>query len=103
VKIVWSPLAVERLESIIAYISKDNATAAHKMVERIINKVESLSAFPERGRKVPEINREEIREVFEGEYRWIYRLPSKKVFVLTIRNFKQLLSSHDLDFKENEK
>jgi len=100
VKIVWSPLAVERLESIFEYISKDNVTAAHKMVERIINKVESLSAFPERGRKVPEINREEIREVFEGEYRLIYRLSSKKVFVLTIRNFKQLLPSNDLDFKE---
>jgi len=97
VKIVWSPLAFERLESIFEYISKDNVTAAHKMVEKIINKVESLSKFPERGRKVPEINREEIREVFEGEYRIVDSITSKKVFVLTIRNFKQLLPDKDLD------
>lgn len=96
-KIVWSPLAVERLETIFEYISKDNITAAQKLVDRIIKKVDSLSKFPERGRKVPEINREDIREVFEGKYRIIYRLSSKKVFVLTIRNFKQLLPDKDLE------
>jgi len=97
VKIFWSPLAVERLEAIFEYISKDNRAAAQKLVYRIIKKVDSLSKLPERGRKVPEINREDIREVFEGEYRIIYRLSSKKVFVLTIRNFKQLLPDKDLE------
>jgi len=95
VKIFWTPLAVERLEDIFEYISKDNRIAAQKIVDRIIKKVESLSKFPERGRKVPEINREDIREVFEGEYRLIYRISSKKVFVLSIRNFKQLLPDKD--------
>jgi len=95
-KILWSPLAVERLENIFEYISKDDISAAHKMVERIFKKVETLSKFPERGRKVPEVNREEIREVFENEYRIIYRVESKKVFVLSIRNFKQLLPDKDL-------
>lgn len=96
-KIFWSPLAVERLEDIFEYLSKDNRAAAQKLVERIIKKIDSLSKFPERGRKVPEINREDIREVFEGEYRLIYRISSKKVFVLTIRNFKQLLPDKDLE------
>jgi plasmid stabilization system protein ParE len=97
VKIFWSPLAVERLEDIFEYISKDNRAVAQKLVDRIIKKVDSLSKFPERGRKVPEINREEIREVFEGEYRIVYRISSKKVFVLTIRNFKQLLPDKDFE------
>jgi toxin ParE1/3/4 len=56
-----------------------------------------LSINPTRGRKVPEANREEIREVFEGEYRIIYRLESKKISVLTIRNFKQLLPDKDVE------
>ncbi|MDP3148219.1 MAG: type II toxin-antitoxin system RelE/ParE family toxin [Ignavibacteria bacterium] len=79
------------------YISKDNSAAAQKLVDRIIKKVNSLSKFLERGRKVPEINREEIREVFEEEYRLIYRISSKKVFILTIRNFKQLLPDKDFE------
>lgn len=95
-KILWSPLSVERLEEIFEYISKNNSQAAQKMVSRIFKKVETLSEYPERGRKVPEVKREEIREVFLGEYRIIYRVESNKVIVLTIRNFKQLLSDEDL-------
>ena len=96
-KIFWSPLAVERLENIFDYISKDSITAAHKMIERIFKKVETLSKYPERGRKVPETNREEIREVYENEYRIIYRVEPKRVIVLSIRNFKQLLPDKDLE------
>lgn len=95
-KILWSPLSVERLEEIFEYISKHNKPAAQKMVDGIFKKVETLSEYPERGRKVPEVKRGEIREVFLGEYRIIYRVESKKVVVLTIRNFKQLLSDEDL-------
>ena len=95
-KIYWSPLAVERLENIFEYISKEDNEAAHKLIGKIFNKVETLSKFPDRGRKVPEANREEIREVFESDYRIIYLVEPKRVFVLSIRNFKQLLPKKDL-------
>lgn len=95
-KIFWSPLAVKRLEDIYEYISKDDITTASKMAERIFARVETLSKFPQRGRKVPEVNREEIREVFESEYRIIYRIESKRIFILSIRNFRQLLSNRDI-------
>lgn len=96
-KIFWTPLAVERLENIFEFISKDDNIAAGKMIDRIFKKVETLSKFPERGRKVPEANREEIREVFESSYRIIYRVDSKRIYVLSIRNFKQLLPDKDLE------
>lgn len=95
-KIYWSPLAVKRLENIFEYISKEDNVAAHKLISKIFHKVETLLKFPDRGRKVPEANRDEIREVFESEYRIIYRVESKRVFVLSIRNFKQLLPDKDL-------
>ena len=95
-KIFWSPLAVERLEYIYDFISKENASAAQKQISKIFKRVESLSKYPERGRKVPEANRKEIREVFEDEYRIIYRVEPKKIFILTIRNFKQLLPGKDI-------
>ena len=96
-KISWSPLAVERLKDIYEYIALGNISAAQKMVNNILKKVETLSKNPKRGRKVPEANREEIRKVFEGEYRIIYRVESKKIFILTIRNFKQLLPGKDIE------
>ncbi len=95
-KIIWSPLAVDRLENIFEYISVENTDAAKKFVSKIFHKVETLAKYPDRGRKVPESNREEIREVFEGEYRIIYRVESKSIHILTIRNFKQLLAEKDL-------
>ena len=95
-KIIWSPLAADRLDKVYEFIAQDNTSAAQKMVNRIIKKVDTLTKYPERGRKVPESNREEIREVFEGEYRIIYRMESKKVYILSIRNFKQILPKKDI-------
>lgn len=94
-KIFWSPLAAERLENIFEYISKDDSNAAQKMIGRIFKKVENLSKFPERGRKVFEIIREEIRDVFESSYRIIYRIDRKRIYVLSIRKFRQLLPQKD--------
>lgn len=96
-KIIWSPLSVERLEEIFRYISIDNHSTAKKFVDKIFSKVETLAEYPQRGRKVPEANREEIREVFLSEYRIIYRVEKSKIIILTIRNFKQL--PPDEDFK----
>ena len=95
-KIIWSPLAYERLEEIFEYISEDNVSDAQKMIKRIFKKVETLSKNAERGRKVPEANRTKIREIFEGEYRIIYRMEPKTVHILSIRNFKQILPNKDL-------
>jgi len=96
VKIVWSPLSYERLENIYEFISDKDTVAAKKLINRIFERVESISKYPERGRKVPEINRNEIREIFESEYRIIYKIEPKKIIILTIRNFKQLLTKIDI-------
>jgi plasmid stabilization system protein ParE len=96
VKIVWSPLSFERLENIYEFISDKDPVAAKNLINRIFERVESLNRFPERGRKVPEINRDEIREVFVSEYRIIYQIEPKKISILTIRNFKQLLPKTDI-------
>ena len=95
-KIIWSPLSFERLENIYEFISDKDNVAAKKFINRIFERVESLSKYPERGRKVPEINRNEIREIFESEYRSIYKIELKKIIILTIRNFKQLLPKTDI-------
>lgn len=95
-KIVWSPLSFKRLENIYEFISDKDPVAAQNLINRIFERIESLTKYPERGRKVPEINRNEIREVFESEYRIIYKIEPKKILILTIRNFKQLLPKTDI-------
>jgi toxin ParE1/3/4 len=90
-KIVWSPLAVERASEIVDYIAQDKPSAATKWVHIIFSKVEQLRLNPEIGRTVPEINDRQFRELIYGNYRIIYHIGIKKISVLTIRHGRQIL------------
>jgi len=95
-KIVWSPLAVERASEIAEYIALDNPTAAQNWVNEVFEKVKLLAASPEIGRVVPEIQREDIRELLFINYRILYKIEKNSVSVLTIRHGKQILPVTEL-------
>lgn len=90
-KVIWSPLAIDRASEIAEYISLDNPTAANSWIDNIFEKVLILKSSPKMGRKVPEINRKEIREIIFGNYRIIYRIERLNISILTIRHTKQIL------------
>lgn len=90
-KIVWSPLAIERVSEIARYIANDNPIAADKWINAIFKTVEKLEIFPESGRYVQEIHRKDIREVIYGNYRIIYKVSPDEVSILTVRHGKQIL------------
>ena len=95
--IEWSPLSIQRINEISDYIAEDNVDAAIKWIKSIIDSVEKLNEFPEIGRKVPEINRSNIREILIKNYRIIYRLEKNKISVLSVRHGKQILPDSDLE------
>lgn len=95
-KIIWSPLSLERTAEIAEYISLDNPSAAERWVENIFNRVNVLQSSPKAGRKVPEIEREEIRELLYGNYRIIYRVEKSKISILTLRHGKQILPTDEI-------
>ena len=68
-QIVWSPVALRDIESIRAYIAEDSPRVAELVIGRIIQAVERIRICPESGRKVPERNDPEIREVIVPPYR----------------------------------
>ena len=70
-KLHWIDRAVDHLLTIYEYISKDSPYYAEKMVDRLTRRSEQFKNFPGSGRKVPEYNTENIREVIEGRYRII--------------------------------
>jgi plasmid stabilization system protein ParE len=90
-KIVWSPVAVDRVSEIAVYIAQDNPVAAESWIEKVFQKIDERKAFPENGRVVPEIDNKTIRELIYGNYRIIYLLEEKKISVLTVRHGKQIL------------
>ena len=90
-KIIWSPLAIDRASEIAEYIARDKPSAAEKWVNTIFSKVEQLRSSPEIGRIVPEIRNEQFRELIYGNYHIIYRIEKKQISILTIRHGMQIL------------
>ena len=97
-KIVWSPLAIERAYETAAYIAGDKPRAALRWLEGLFEMTDRLETFPESGRIVPEIGLPEFREVvYRRAYRVIYRVEPTRVSILTVRNFAQLLDTSELN------
>jgi toxin ParE1/3/4 len=46
-KIIWSPVAVDKVSEIVGYIAQDNPVAAESWIEKVFQKVEELKVFPE--------------------------------------------------------
>lgn len=90
-KIIWSPLAIERASEIAEYIAQDKPSAAEKWIDTVFAKVETLSSTPETGRVVPEIRNSKFRELIYGNYRIIYRIEENEISILTIRHGMQIL------------
>jgi toxin ParE1/3/4 len=93
-KVVWSPLALDKLNSIAEFIALDKPSAAIDWTNDVFDLAENLGSQPEMGRAVPELIGKGYREVIFGNYRIIYKLGSS-VQILTIRNCRQLLSAGD--------
>ena len=96
-KVVWSPLAIERAYEAAAYIAGDKPDAALHWLDGLFEVTDRLGRFPESGRIVPEIGLPEFREVvYRKAYRVIYRIEPKRVSILTVRNFAQQLDVSEL-------
>lgn len=80
----WTPQALEDLEAIRAYVSRDSLQYAALLVERLFAAVDRLEVFPESGRIVPEFQRRDLREVILGSYRIVYRLHADRAVILTV-------------------
>ena len=90
-RIVWSPLAIQRLREAVEYIARDKQGAAERWLEGAFEAVGRLAELPQSGRVVPELGRPDIREVIYGNYRIIYRVSPEAVLVLTVRYGRQLI------------
>lgn len=90
-KVHWTNQARTRLKLIHDYISEESPEAAIKVVDRITARSLQLNALPNSGRKVPEYQRNDVREVLERPYRIIYKIKSDQIDVLTVMHYRQIL------------
>ena len=93
-----SRYAEDDLIEIIVYFYSINQEFSTKLLITIENKIDTLKTFPEQGRIVPELEKQNIsvyRELIEGNYRIIYSIQDEIVYIHTIvdsrRNLEEIL------------
>lgn len=96
-RIEWSAQARSDLRHLRDYIALDSPNYARQIIERIIGSVEKLSDHPRIGRRVPEANREDVRELIYQGYRIIYLLQSEVISVVTV-----IHGSRNLESQQNQ-
>jgi len=87
----WTENAIEHLVNIYEYIAINSPTYGKKMVDRITRRSEQIAEHPLSGRKVPEYDAEDIRELIEKPYRIIYRIKPDQIDVLAVIHGARLL------------
>ena len=97
VKINRTNLAIQDLEDIADYISKDSIRYAEITVQQLFISVDILLSHPKAGRIVPEFNQENLRELIRGSYRIVYRILNKsRIDILIVHHSARLLSNSPL-------
>ncbi len=77
-EIILSPKAIEDLESIIAYIAKDDLVVAKRFGKILAAEIRKLETLPNAGSIVQEFQKENIRQLVKKPYRIIYRIDYDK-------------------------
>ena len=96
-KIEWSKIADNNLSQIYNYIYKDSIYYAVKTINKMVELTDNLGVFQYMGRKVPEYDKNNIRELIYKSYRIIYEIQFNNILIRRIwhsaRNLpKQLIS-----------
>ena len=91
VKLNWREDADNNLIQIYNYIYEDSVYYAVKTVNEITKTTKSLEMFPYMGRKVPEYDLTQIRELIYKSYRIIYEVQTNKIIIHGIWHSAMLL------------
>lgn len=92
-KLRWTLRARRQLEDIGRFIARDKPGAARRWVEMLRRRAAAAAEHPLAGRPVPELQREDLREVIVRGYRIVYRVSEDLAEVLAVFEGHRLLTS----------
>lgn len=96
-KVVWSPLAIDRAVEQASYIAQDKPGAARKWLDGLFSAAEELERHPHLGRVVAEVKDPDLRELGYGRCCLIYRIEDPRILILTVRHGRRLLDLTELE------
>lgn len=82
--LVWTERAEADLVGIGDFIARDDPDAAGRWVRAQMAAARKATRVPFAGRRVPEFQRDDVREVFLSRYRIVSRVTDRRCEVLTV-------------------
>jgi toxin ParE1/3/4 len=89
-KILFTPTGRRQFLEAVAYIYRDNPSAAIKFRQKSEKSLFRLKKFPESGRPIPEFPELPFREVIVSPYRLFYKVKGDTVWIVAVWHGAQL-------------
>jgi addiction module RelE/StbE family toxin len=86
-KIIFSQNSIMDLERIHSFIYERNQDAAHKVIRKLYEAIQSLPAQPEKGRPVEKLGG--FRELIVSRHVVRYRIKAEAIEIIRIRHQRQ--------------
>ena len=93
----WTAHAKSQVRHIYDYIAQDSPLYARRVGEELIKKTIGLDKLPRKGRKIPEMNDDALRELGLYSYRILYEIKADDLIeVLAVVHKRQHLDVEDI-------
>ena len=97
-RIVWSPLAEERLAQVITKVRRERTGAGWRWLQGFLVIIGNLPATALHGFGVPELTgRSCIGQVYVDPCRIVYRIDESRIVILTVLSTRKPLHDHECD------
>jgi plasmid stabilization system protein ParE len=84
VKAHFTDAALEHLDAIYGYVSRSSPYYAQRVIDKITERVRNAALMPRAAAVVPEYGRDDVRELYQFNYRIIYQILPDRIDVLAI-------------------
>lgn len=90
--VIWTSHAEKQLRAIHDYIAQDSPLYAKRTADALLRSTIGLEDTPHRGRQVPEIKDNNLRELSVSSYRILYEVKSDRIEILAVIHKRRQLT-----------
>ena len=95
----WTRHAKKQLRHIHNYIAEDSPSYAKRVSEALVKKTIGLDDLPRKGRVVPELNEDVVRELSLYSYRILYEIKPNLIEILAVIHKRRHLQIDEISRK----
>ncbi len=83
-QVEWTEPALDDLQAIVEFISRDSTAYAARLAQKIVEAPRRLGTLPRSGTRVPEFDRDDLRELTVRPFRVVYAIRGDECLVVAV-------------------